>query len=323
MKIVVLDGYTLNPCDLSWADLQALGACEIYDRTPMDETLQRSHDVEILLTNKTVLNEEIISQLPTLKYIGVLATGYNVVDVDAASRRGITVTNVPAYSTASVAQMVFAHLFNFCNHVADHSASVRAGNWSRSKDFCFWESPLIELNGKTMGIVGLGRIGFAVATAAKAFGMEVLAYNPSIPRRVPEGVTLTDLQTVFQKSDVVSLHCPLTKTNNQFVNADLLAQMKASAFLINTSRGPLIDEDALAKALNEGQLAGAGLDVLTKEPPDPSCPLLSAKNCYITPHIAWATRDARARLMKTAVDNLKAFLKGDSINVVNAAAISK
>jgi len=245
------------------------------------------------------------------------------VDVEAASRRGIAVTNVPEYSTASVTQMVFAHLLNFCNHVADHSASVRAGAWSRSKDFCFWETPLIELHGKTMGIVGLGRIGFAVATAAKAFGMEVIAYNPSTPRRVPEGVTLTDLQSVFQKSDVVSLHCPLTKTNARFVNAGLLAQMKASAFLINTSRGPLIDEEAFAKALNEGQLAGAGLDVLTKEPPDPSCPLLNAKNCYITPHIAWATRDARARLMKTAVDNLKAFLKGDTMNVVNAAAISK
>jgi len=323
MRIVVLDGYTLNPGDLSWAELQALGPCEIYERTPISETLQRAQDVEILLTNKTVLNEEIIAQLPTLKYIGVLATGYNVVDVEAASRRGITVANVPEYGTASVSQMVFAHLFHFSNRVGDHSASVRAGAWSRSKDFCFWETPLVELHGKTMGIVGLGRIGFAVATAAKAFGMEVIAFNPSTPRRVPEGVTLTDLQSVFQKSDVVSLHCPLTKTNARFVNADLLAQMKASAFLINTSRGPLIDEEALAKALNEGQLAGAGLDVLTKEPPDPSCPLLTAKNCYITPHIAWATRDARARLMKTAVDNLKAFLKGDTINVVNATAISK
>jgi glycerate dehydrogenase len=323
MRIVVLDGYTLNPGDLSWSELQALGPCEIYERTPMAETLQRAQDAEIVLTNKTVLNEEIIAQLPTLKYIGVLATGYNVVDVEAASRRGIAVANVPEYSTASVTQMVFAHLLNFCNHVADHSASVRAGAWSRSKDFCFWETPLVELHGKTMGIIGLGRIGFAVATAAKAFGMEVIAYNPSTPRRVPEGVTLTDLQSVFQKSDVVSLHCPLTKTNARFVNAGLLAQMKASAFLINTSRGPLIDEDALAKALNEGQLAGAGLDVLTKEPPDPSCPLLNAKNCYITPHIAWATREARARLMRTAVDNLKAFLKGDTINVVNTAAISK
>jgi glycerate dehydrogenase len=289
----------------------------------MAETLQRSQDAEILLTNKTVLNEEIISQLPKLKYIGVLATGYNVVDVEAAGRRGIIVTNVPEYSTASVTQMVFAHILNFCHHVADHSASVRAGAWSRSKDFCFWETPLVELSGKTLGIVGLGKIGFAVATAAKAFGMAVIAYNPSTPRRVPEGVSLTDLRSVFQKSDFVSLHCPLTKTNAGFVNADLLALMKPSAFLINTGRGPLIDEGALAKALNEGQLAGAGLDVLAKEPPDPSNPLLTAKNCVITPHIAWATRDARTRLMKTAVDNLKAFLKGEAFNVVNKAILNK
>ena len=323
MRIVVLDGYTLNPGDLSWSELQALGPCTVYERTPKEETLQRSKDAEILLTNKTVLNEEIISQLPLLKYIGVLATGTNVVDVEAAARRGIPVTNVPEYSTASVTQMVFAHLFNLCNHVAEHSASVRAGTWSRSRDFCFWETPLIELSGKTLGIVGLGKIGSSVATAARAFGMTVLAYNPSTPRRVPEGVTLTDLQSVFQKSVVVSLHCPLTKTNAGFVNADLLAQMKKSAFLINTGRGPLIDEPALASALNAGHLAGAGLDVLSKEPPDPSNPLLTAKNCFITPHIAWATHEARTRLMRTAVDNLKAYLKSAPINVVNKTILGK
>ena len=317
MRIVVLDGYTLNPGDLSWGDLQLLGDCDIYDRTPADETVYRAQDAEIILTNKTLLNGDTIAQLSNLKYIGVLATGYDVVDTEAAARRGIPVTNVPEYGTRSVSQMVFAHVLNFCHRVAEHSKSVRQGSWSRSKDFCFWKYPQIELVGKTMGIVGLGRTGSAVATTATAFGMDVLAYDPADLSSVPEGVVLTDLKTVFRESDVVSLHCLLTKDNQGFVNAELIGQMKQSAFLVNTSRGPLIDETALVDALNRELIAGAGLDVLAEEPPPHDCPLLTAKNCFITPHIAWATRAARERLMKTAIDNLRAFLRGDRLNIVN------
>ena len=318
MRIVVLDGHTLNPGDLSWEDLEALGECEIHERTPADETVRRSQNAEMILTNKTILGEAIIAQLPRLKYIGVLATGYNVVDVEAAAQRGIPVTNVPEYGTGSVAQMVFAHILNHSNHVAGHSDSVRSGNWSRSKDFCFWEYPLVELIGKTLGIVGLGRIGKAVATAAGAFGMDVLAYDPANPSDPPEGIVMTDLDSLFEKSDIVSLHCPLTEENQGFVNADLLGKMKSTAFLVNTSRGPLIDERALTEALNQGRIAGAGLDVLSVEPPVPDCPLLTARNCCITPHIAWATRGARRRLMGCAVDNIKAFMRDESVNVVNS-----
>jgi glycerate dehydrogenase len=317
MRIVVLDGHTLNPGDLSWAELQSLGECTVYERTAPSETLERAQGAEILLTNKTVLNKEIIAQLPSLKYIGVLATGYNVVDTTAAAQQGIRVTNVPAYSTNSVTQMVFAHILHFYNHVAEHSTSVRNENWCTSKDFCYWEHPLTELAGKTLGIVGLGKIGSAVATVALAFGMRVLACNHSTPPLVPEGVVMTDLESIFQQSDIVSLHCPLNEQNQRFVNAALLSRMKKTAFLINTSRGPLIDEAALADALNQERIAGAGLDVLTKEPPSPDCPLLTAKNCFITPHIAWATRSARERLMQIAVNNLKAFLRNDKVNVIN------
>ncbi len=225
MKIVVLDGHTLNPGDLSWEELEALGECEIHERTPADETVRRSQNAEMILTNKTILDAAIIAQLPRLKYIGVLATGYNVVDVEAAAQRGIPVTNVPEYGTGSVAQMVFAHIFNMTNHVADHSGSVHSGNWSRSKDFCFWEYPLVELTGKTLGIVGLGRIGRAVATVAEAFGMEVLAHNLATPPDLPKGVAMTDLDSLFEKSDIVSLHCPLTEQNQGFVNADLLGKL--------------------------------------------------------------------------------------------------
>lgn len=319
MRIVVLDGYTLNPGDLSWEQFQLLGECVIHDRTPVGETVARSVGAEVLLTNKTVLSRDTIEQLPDLRYIGVLATGYNVVDIEAAAERRIPVTNVPEYGTRSVVQMVFAHLLNFCHHVAEHSASVRQGTWSQSKDFCFWESPLLELSGQTMGIVGLGRIGSAVATAAVAFGMNVLAYDPAVHSHGLQDVVLTDLKRVFLESDVVSLHCPLTEHNQGFVDAELLGLMKQSAFLLNTSRGPLIDETALADALNNGSIAGAGLDVLTQEPPAAGCPLLTAKNCYITPHIAWATRSARERLMRKAIGNLKAFLRGERVNVVNGA----
>ena len=317
MNIVVLDGHTLNPGDLAWADLEGVGECTVYDRTPAEQTVERSQSAEILLTNKTALDGEVIAQLPNLKYIGVLATGYNVVDIEAAAKRGIPVTNVPEYGTGSVAQMVFAHILHFTNRVAEHSMSVRDGAWSRSEDFCFWEHPLEELVGKTMGIVGFGKIGSAVAAAAVAFGMEVLVYYPSPPACVPEGVVAAELDRLFKESDIVSLHCPLTEHNRGFVNATLLGQMKRSAFIVNTSRGPLIDELALAEALNEGRLAGAGLDVLTTEPPSPDCPLLTAKNCFITPHIAWATHGARARLLNVAVDNIKAFQQGEPLNIIN------
>jgi glycerate dehydrogenase len=317
MKIVVLDGYALNPGDISWAELQSLGECGIYDRSAAEEVVARASGAEAALTNKCVLSDAVLKQLPGLRYIGVLATGYNIVDLPAASRRGIAVTNVPAYGTDSVAQMAMAHLLHLCERVGEHSQGVRAGRWSKNPDWCYWEHPLVELAGLTMGIVGLGRIGCGVARRAAAMGMKCLAYDLNPPPQLPEGVTMTDLDTLFAQSDVVSLHCPLTPQTQSLVNPQRLQQMKPTAFLINTSRGPLVDEQALADALNAGQIAGAGLDVLSEEPPQPSNPLLSAKNCHITPHIAWATRSARQRLMAIAVGNLRAFLEGKPVNIVN------
>ncbi|GAP21559.1 D-2-hydroxyacid dehydrogenase [Leptolinea tardivitalis] len=317
MRIVILDGYTLNPGDLSWEAFHALGDCRIYDRTLPEEIVSRAADCEILLTNKTVISRETIRQLPDLKYIGLLATGYNVVDIKAAAERGIPVTNIPEYGTMSVAQMVFCHLLNLSIHAAEHSQSVHQGKWSECKDYCFWDFPLVELAGLTMGIVGLGRIGSATAVMAKAFGMVVQAYDTRIPPNIPDDVKMTDLETIFRDSDVVSLHCPLTETNAGFVDAKWLKKMKRSAFLINTSRGQLINEKDLAEALNSGQIAGAGLDVLSVEPPPADNPLLTARNCTITPHISWATRSARQRLMVTAVENIQAFENGKPIHVVN------
>ena len=317
MRIVVLDGYALNPGDLSWDELRELGDCDIHDRTSPDKLLEHSKGAEVLLTNKTVLDENILKQLPDLKYIGVLATGYNVVDIEAAAEKRIPVTNVPVYSTQSVAQMVFAHILNFCNRVSEHTSSVRNGTWSNSNDFCFWEFPLMELKGKTLGIIGLGKIGKSVANIAVSFGMRVIAHNRSTPENIPDGVEMTNIDRVIKESDFLTLHCPLTDENNGFVNVEFLKLMKKSAFLINTSRGPLLEEKALADALNKEEIAGAGLDVLSKEPPSPENPLLSAKNCCITPHIAWATFEARERLMKTAIDNLQGFLAGNTENVVN------
>jgi len=317
MRIVILDGYTLNHGDLSWEAFHALGDCRIYDRTLPEEIVSRAADCEILLTNKTVISRETIRQLPDLKYIGLLATGYNVVDIKAAAERGIPVTNIPEYGTMSVAQMVFCHLLNLSIHAAEHSQSVHQGRWSECKDYCFWDFPLVELAGLTMGIVGLGRIGSATAVMAKAFGMVVQAYDTRIPPNIPAGVKMTDLETIFRDSDVVSLHCPLTETNAGFVDAKWLKKMKRSAFLINTSRGQLINEKDLAEALNSGQIAGAGLDVLSVEPPPADNPLLTARNCTITPHISWATRSARQRLMVTAVENIQAFENGKPIHVVN------
>ena len=316
MKIVVLDGYTLNPGDLSWDELKALGECEVFDRTPPDQTVARAKDAEIALTNKTVLDGKVLGQLPKLRYAGVLATGYNVVDVPAARERKIVVTNVPAYSTSSVAQMVFAHLLELTHHVGHHAQSVREGRWTASADFAYWDFPLIELSGLTMGIVGYGRIGRETATVARAFGMKVLAARRARKPETDE-VEFVPLDELFRRSDVISLHCPLTPETKGLVNAQRLELMKPTAFLINTSRGPVVDEPALADALNSGRIAGAGLDVLAVEPPPPTHPLLKAKNCQITPHIAWATRAARERLMKTAVDNVRLFLAGGRVNVVN------
>ncbi len=317
MRIVVLDGYTLNPGDLSWASLEALGPTTVHDRTPAAETAARAVDCECVLTNKTVLSREIIQRLPRLRYIGVLATGYNVVDIDAARERNVPVANVPDYATSSVVQMVFAHLLNLTQHVADHGRSVVAGRWTQSDDFCYWDYPLVELAGLTMGVVGFGRIGRATAAVARAFDMNVLAHDAVAPPNPPEDVRLVGLEELFRQSDVVSLHCPLTPATLKLVNAARLAIMKPSAYLINTGRGPLVDEAALAEALNAGRLAGAGLDVLSTEPPPAENPLLTAKNCCITPHIAWATRAARQRMLDTVVANVRAFLDGNPQNVVN------
>jgi glycerate dehydrogenase len=317
MKIVVLDGFTLNPGDLSWDELRSLGTCEIIDRTPANEVVGRSADAEILLTNKTVLTRDQINALPKLKYIGVLATGYNIVDVKAAREQHIPVTNVPTYGTRSVAQMTFALLLELAQHAGHHAQTVKEGRWTRSLDFCYWDFPLLELEGLTMGIVGFGRIGRAVSELAAAFGMRVIAHTPRSPAEPVTRVEFVSLDQLFGTSDVLSLHCPLTDATKHLVNAPRLSGMKRFAFLLNTSRGPLIDEGALANALNEGRIGGAALDVLSVEPPDAGNPLLSAKNCLITPHIAWATRAARSRLMQAAISNIRAFLKGEPQNVVN------
>jgi glycerate dehydrogenase len=318
MNIVVLDGYTLNPGDLSWDDLRALGECAVYERTPPVQIMERAAGVPALLTNKTPLTAETLRALPDLRYVGVLATGYNIVDADAARSLGIVVTNVPAYSTLSVTQMVFGHLLNHTLHVADHARVVADGAWAQAKDFAFWLSPLTELSGLTMGILGFGRIGAATAGAARAFGMNVIAHDPDPGRIRSAGFEPVDLNGLFRRSDVLTLHCPLTERTRAIVDESRLRLMKRTAFLINTSRGPVIDEMALARALNEGWIAGAGLDVLSAEPPPADHPLLTARNCTITPHIAWATRAARERLMTEVVENLRAFQRGTPRNVVNA-----
>jgi glycerate dehydrogenase len=318
MKIVVLDGFTLNPGDLSWEKLLALGDVKIYDRTPSDKIIERSEDAEILITNKTLLAEETLSALPSLKYIGVLSTGYNVVDIEAAKTRGITVTNVPAYSTSSVAQLTFALLFELCLHVQRHSDSVFNGKWGDSKDFCFWDYPLTELAGKTMGIVGFGNIGRKVADIAASLGMKVICSSRTRAdqshRFEFKWVTIDEL---FELADVVTIHCPLLPETKGLVNIGYLKKMKSSAFLLNTSRGPIVVEEDLAYALNNDLIAGAGIDVLSNEPPKSDNPLLKAKNCIITPHIAWATKEARIRLMDIAVSNLSGYLGNKPVNVVS------
>jgi glycerate dehydrogenase len=315
-SIVVLDGYCLNPGDLSWERLEALGDCTIYDRTQPEEIVERSSGADILLTNKVTLRRDVLESLSRLKYIGVSATGYNIIDVEAARELGIVVTNVPSYGTASVAQMVFAHLLNLTQRVADHAQAVRRGRWAESPDWCFWEYPLLELNEMTMAIVGFGRIGQEVARMAGAFGMQVMAHTRSSGQSTSD-VRFVDLETVFRASDVLTLHCPLTPETQRLVNEERLAIMKPSALLINTSRGQLVDELALADALNNGRLAGAGLDVLEHEPPSPNNPLYMARNCFITPHIAWATRASRKRLLDAATENVAHFLRGKPRHVVN------
>jgi glycerate dehydrogenase len=317
MKIVILDGYTLNPGDLNWGELKILGECQVFDRTPPALVVQRASNAEILLTNKTPVSRRAIYQLENLKYIGVLATGYNIVDVQAARERNVPVSNVPTYGTYSVAQMTMALILELTQHTGLHSDMVRKGHWSIAKDWCFWQQPLIELAGKTMGIIGYGRIGQMTGHMAAAFGMKVMATDPLLPSGKHKGVQIVDLDTLLRESDFICLHCPLTPKTDQLINLEKISMMKRTAFLINTSRGQLVNEHDLAKALNEGRIAGAGLDVLRVEPPPPDNPLLNAKNCLITPHIAWATRSARVRLMRVVVENIKAFLNNKPQNVVN------
>lgn len=316
MKIVVLDGYGLNPGDLSWEGMQALGEFTVYDRTAPGELLERAAGAEVLLTNKTVITAEDMASLPSLKYIGVLATGYNIVDIQAAKERGIIVTNIPAYSTNSVAQMVFAHILNITQRVGHYAYANRHGRWANNPDFCYWDTNLIELDGKKMGIIGLGNTGKATARIAAAFGMQVCASTSKPQSQLPEGIRKMELEDIFRECDIVSLHCPLTPETKDMVNAARLATMKPTAILINTGRGPLVNEQDLADALNKGVIAAAGIDVLSSEPPQYTNPLLTAKNCFITPHIAWATKEARERLMDIAVENLKGYINGEIVNNV-------
>ena len=316
MKIIVLDGYGLNPGDLNWDGFEALGELTVYDRTLPSELMERAAGAEVLITNKTLITAENMAALPELKYIGVLATGYNVVDIDAAKARGIVVTNIPAYSTASVAQMVFAHILNITQRVGYYADENKQGRWTKNADFCYWDTQLVELQGKKMGIVGFGNIGQATARIAQAFGMEVCVYSSKPQFVLPSGIKKMDLDELFAECDVISLHCPLTPDTKEMVNAERLSKMKSNAILINTGRGPLINEQDLANALNEGRIAAAGLDVLSVEPSVEGNPLLTARNCFITPHIAWATLEARTRLMEIAVQNLKSYLNGQIINNV-------
>lgn len=318
MKIIVLDGYGLNPGDLSWDALKRLGDLTVYDRTAPDEVVARAAGAEIVLTNKTVIDRQTIDSLPDLKYIGVLATGYNVIDIEAARSRGVVVSNIPSYSTDSVAQMVFSLLLAITNGVEHYTAANRAGRWSRNPDFCYWDMPLTELAGKCFGIVGFGHIGSKVAAIAAAFGMRVMALSSKAAAELPAGVEkASDLAHLLRESDVVSLHCPLTPSTEHLINDTTLALMKPTVILINTGRGPLVDEQALARALNAGRLRGAGLDVLSCEPPAIDNPLLYARNCYTTPHLGWATYEARSRLMDIAVANVANFLAGTPTNVVS------
>ena len=316
MKIVELDGYAANPGDLSWEPLRELGELVVYDRTAPADVVERAKDADMVLINKIMMTEEVMKQLPRLKYIGVLATGYNVVDIEAASRHGIVVTNIPAYSTDSVAQTTFALLLAITNRVEHYAEENRNGRWSSNPDFCYWDTPLMELAGKTMGIVGLGNIGMRVATIAKDFGMDVFALTSKNSTDLPPGIQKTTLEGLLAVSDVLSLHCPLTEQTNRLINHNTIAKMKHGAILINTGRGQLVDETDVAEALANGKLAAYGADVMSCEPPQANNPLFAQPNAFLTPHIAWATREARQRLMEIAVNNVMAFINGTPQNVV-------
>ena len=315
-KIVVLDGFSANPGDLSWKELEALGELAVFDRTKPEETVTRAADAEIVLTNKVIINREVMVQLPRLRYIGVLATGYNVVDVECAKELGITVTNVPAYSTESVAQMVFAHLLTVTNRTEHYARQNREGRWTANQDFCYWDFPHMELAGKTFGIVGLGNIGQRVAQIALTFGMRVKVLTSKKAETLPVRIEKASLEELLATSDVLSLHCPLTEKTHHLINRETLAMMKTTAILINTGRGPLVDDQAVADALADKRLAAFCADVLTEEPPKKDNPLLMEPNAFITPHIAWATQEARSRLLQVAIDNVRAFLQGQPINLV-------
>lgn len=317
MKIVVLDGYGVNPGDLSWGKLEELGELTVYERTAPEEVLTRTEEAEIVLTNKVVLSADVLCKLPKLKYIGVLATGYNVVDTEAARAQGVAVTNIPAYSTDSVVQMTFAHILNITNRVAHYARENREGKWARSKDFCYWDTPLLELSGLTLGVVGLGNIGMKVARVARTLGMEVYAATSKSSSSLPEGIQKTTFKGLLGVCDILTLHCPLTPDTRELVNAKTLGMMKRGAVVINTGRGPLVNENDVAEALRSGQLAAYGADVMCQEPPREDNPLLAEPNAFITPHVAWATIDARRRLMKIAADNIKAFVEGKPVNVVD------
>lgn len=319
MKIVMLDGYTTNPGDLSWDFLKCMGDTIIYDRTPYDKILERAKDADIIITNKTPIKKEIIDNLPKLKFIALLSTGYNIVDYMYLKEKGIPVSNIPSYSTEAVAQLVMAFLLELSMNVGLHSKSVKSGEWTNSIDFCYWKTPLTELYGKTLGIFGFGRIGRAVAERAKAFGMNVVAYTPRLHGNEPEYVKFVTLDEMLSMSDAVTMHCPLTPETEGLVNKEFISKMKDGAYFINTSRGTVVDEYALANALNSGKLAGAGLDVLSTEPPKADNPLLTAKNCFITPHIAWAAFETRERLISILKENIEAFINGKPQNVVNSA----
>lgn len=317
MKITVLDGYGLNPGDMSWDELKALGDVEIFDRTPREQVVERAKDSEIILTNKVKIDDEIMSQLPQLMYVGVLATGYNVVDVKAANKRGIIVTNIPTYSTDSVAQMTFAHILTISNRVEHYAIENRKGRWSNNPDFCYWDTPLVDLTGKTLGIVGLGHIGLRVAAIAQQFGMDVFAYTSKTAVELPLGIQKTTLEGLYAVSDILTLHCPLTDETRELINARSIAKMKKGIVIINTGRGQLINEHDVAEALKSGYICGYGADVMSEEPPKEDNELLLQPNAFITPHIAWASMDSRIRLMNQTVNNIKAFMNGRPINVVN------
>ena len=317
MKIVVMDGKGVNPGDMSWKQIQQFGELIVYERTTSEEIIDHVGDAEIVLTNKTVFDEDTIAKLKNVKYIGVLATGYNVVDLKAASKRGIVVTNIPAYSTDSVAQMTFAHILNVTNHVDHYARASRDGEWSRCPDFCYLDKPLVELAGKTIGIIGLGNIGMKVANIALNFGMNVIAYTSKEPKEIPNGINKASIDNILSDSDIISLHCPLTKQTRELINKDSIAKMKRSVIVVNTGRGPLVNEEDVANALHNGLIGAYCADVMCSEPPSADNPLFVEQNAYITPHVAWASKEARIRLMDIAEKNIHSFLSGKPINVVN------